>query len=83
MRTVKEYKKYNLPNSTNISVDEVRQRFKKIPQDKTIEVFCYVGIRAHIAFRILKQKGYKVLSVSEGTFCTSPTGEPTDANEKK
>jgi len=109
VRTVKEYKEHNLPNSVNIPVDELRQRVKEVPQDKTIAVFCHVGIRAHIACRILKQKGYKVLNVSggylsfinhrdaydadaviaqqyalsEGAFCTGPTGEPTDANEKK
>ncbi|MDP8257865.1 MAG: FAD-dependent oxidoreductase [Candidatus Aadella gelida] len=102
VRTRKEYEKDNLPNSKNIPVDELRKRLDEVPKDKTITVFCYVGIRAHIACRVLNQKGYNALNVSggylsfmnhrdaydtdavlaqqvalsEGSFCTGPTGEP-------
>ena len=102
VRTRKEYQKFNVPNSTNIPIDELRQRLDEVPKDKIIAAFCYVGIRAHIVSRILKQKGYKVrnitggylsfinqrdaydtntvlaqrIALSEGSFCTGPTGEP-------
>ena len=102
VRTEKEYKKGNVPNSTLLPVDEIRERINEIPKDKTIAVFCQVGIRGHIACRILKQKGYKIVNItggyrsflnqrdaydtdsvlaqqialSEGSFCTGPTGEP-------
>jgi len=66
VRTRKEYKKGNIPNSMHIPVDDLRKRLDEVPQDKTIAVFCHVGIRAHIACRILKQKGYKALNVSGG-----------------
>ena len=66
VRTRKEYEKYNLPNSMNIPVNDLRQRLDEVPQDKTIAVFCQFGIRAHIACRILKQRGYTVLNVSGG-----------------
>ena len=105
VRTKKEYEKGDVPNSINIPVDELRQRIKEIPKEKKIAVFCYVGIRAHIACRILIQKGYDVVNVSggylsfmnhrdaydtdailaqqlalsEGTFCTGPTGEPQES----
>ena len=99
--STEEYKKGNVPNSINIPVGEIRGRVNEIPRDKTIAVFCHVGIRAHIACRILSQKGYKTrnisggylsfinhrdaydtnavmavqIALSEGTFCTGPTGE--------
>jgi NADPH-dependent 2,4-dienoyl-CoA reductase/sulfur reductase-like enzyme/rhodanese-related sulfurtransferase len=66
VRTEKEYKKGNVPNSLNIPVDELRNRIGEVPRDKTVVVFCHVGIRAHIAARILKQKGYDVLNISGG-----------------
>jgi len=66
VRTGKENKKGNIPNSTNIPVDEIRSRLSEIPRDRNIAVFCHVGIRAHIACRILAQKGYKVFNVSGG-----------------
>ncbi|MDP8257827.1 MAG: rhodanese-like domain-containing protein [Candidatus Aadella gelida] len=102
VRTKKEYGRGNLPNSINIPVDELRKRIDEVPKDRKVASFCHVGIRAHIACRILKQKGYNVFNVSggyltfvnhrdaydneavlaqeiglsEGSFCTGPTGEP-------
>lgn len=107
VRTRKEYEKGNIPSGVNIPVDEIRERINELPKDKTIAVFCHVGIRAHIVSRILKQEGYKTLNISggylsfvnyrdaydtdavtagqlalsEGTFCTGPTGEPAKGGE--
>ena len=66
VRTEKEYRKGNVPNSMLVPVDELRGRVDEIPNDKKIAIFCQVGIRAHIACRILKTKGYKVVNVSGG-----------------
>lgn len=66
VRTDGERKKFNVPNSLHIPVDELRSRLDELPEEKTIAVFCHVGIRAHIACRILEQKGYDPVNVSGG-----------------
>ena len=38
----------------------------ELPKDKEILVFCQVGLRGYIAYRILKQKGFKVRNLSGG-----------------
>jgi rhodanese-related sulfurtransferase len=38
-----------------------------LPKDKTIIIYCGIGLRAYIACRILMQKGYeKVYNLSGG-----------------
>ncbi|MBN1794012.1 MAG: FAD-dependent oxidoreductase [Candidatus Omnitrophica bacterium] len=66
VRTAKEHTERNVPNSVNIPVDEIRERLPELPSDKEIIVFCHVGIRAHIACRILSQRGYKTANISGG-----------------
>jgi len=66
VRTVKEFKRGNVPNSVNIPVDELRQRLKELPSNRKIYVFCQVGIRAHIGCRILTQRGYDAVNISGG-----------------
>lgn len=66
VRTEKEYKEMNMPNFVNIPLDELRERASELPKDKKIAVACFVGVRAHIACRILKQKGYNPVNISGG-----------------
>ena len=66
VRTVEEHRKYKVPNSRNIPLDELRNRLKDIPKDKPVAVFCQVGIRAHIACRILSQNGFNSVNISGG-----------------
>ncbi len=66
VRTAKEFKKGNVPNAKLIPLDELRDRIDELPLDKTIAVFCRVGIRGHIASRILKSKGFNVVNITGG-----------------
>ncbi|MBN3039766.1 MAG: FAD-dependent oxidoreductase [Candidatus Omnitrophica bacterium] len=66
VRTPEEVKKGNVPNSIHIPVDELRPRLKELPKAKKIFVFCQVGIRGHIACRMLIQSGYDCANISGG-----------------
>jgi len=66
VRTEKEVKKGDVPNSINIPIDELRECLKKIPTGRRVAVFCQVGIRAHSACRILSQRGYNAVNISGG-----------------
>jgi CoA-disulfide reductase len=55
-----------IEGSINIPLDDLRNRLDELPKDKEILVFCQVGLRGYIAYRILKQKGFKVRNLSGG-----------------
>lgn len=66
-RTQEEYEFGHIQGAINIPVDELRNRLSDIPKEKTIIVYCAVGLRGYIAGRILKQHGYeKVYNLSGG-----------------
>jgi peroxiredoxin family protein/TusA-related sulfurtransferase/rhodanese-related sulfurtransferase len=55
-----------IDGAVNIPLDELRNRLNELPKDKELLVFCQVGLRGYVAYRILKQKGYKVRNLSGG-----------------
>ena len=55
-----------IQSSINIPLPELRQRLNELPKDKTIYIFCQVGIRGYLAARILTQNGYKVKNLDGG-----------------
>ena len=67
VRTAKEHQKKTIPGAVNIPLDELRNRFEDIPKDKTLYVFCEVGLRGYLSQRILRQHGYdKIFNLSGG-----------------
>lgn len=69
-RTAEEHEFGNIKDSLNIPVDEIRKRLSEIPKDKTIIVYCAVGLRGYVASRILLQHGYKKVYNLSGGYKT-------------
>lgn len=59
VRTPDEYALGTLPGAYNIPLDELREHLTELPHDKTIYIFCAVGLRGYLAYRILAQNGFK------------------------
>ena len=55
-----------IPNFINISVDNLRENLDKLDKNKEIIVSCAVGVRGHIASRILIQNGFKARNLTGG-----------------
>jgi len=55
-----------IEGSVNIPLDDLRNRLDELPKDKELLVFCQVGLRGYVAYRILKQKGFSVRNLSGG-----------------
>lgn len=66
VRTPIEYKMGTIEDAVNIPVDEVRNRLNEFTKDKKIILFCRIGLRAYIAYRILKQNGFDAVNLSGG-----------------
>lgn len=56
----------HIPGSLNIPLDEMRKHLDEIPREKTVVVYCAVGLRGYIASRILMQNGFDVFNLTGG-----------------
>ena len=52
----------------NIPINEIPDRLKEIPKDKSIGVFCSSVVRAAIVYTYLKAKGYEDVLILEGGY---------------
>jgi NADPH-dependent 2,4-dienoyl-CoA reductase/sulfur reductase-like enzyme/rhodanese-related sulfurtransferase len=67
VRTVEEFARGHLPQAIHIPVDVLRQRVGELDASKPTAVICQSGLRAHVAVRMLKQKGFAdVVNVKGG-----------------
>ena len=66
VRTPGEFNRASIPNAKNIYVDKLRERLNERPRDKTINLYCAVGVRSYIACRILQQNGFDVRNLPGG-----------------
>lgn len=66
VRTDEEYGKGHVDGSIHIPVDSLRKRINELPRDKKIFIYCKIGLRGYIAYRILAQKGLDVYNLSGG-----------------
>ncbi len=67
VRSATEVKAGAIEGAVNYPVDELREMLDEIPSDKTIIIYCAVGLRGYIASRILLQSGFeKVYNLSGG-----------------
>ena len=70
VRTPKEFQQGTIHGAVNIPHTELRDRLSELPKDKKIVVFCQVGQRAYVAYRILYQNGFTDLCNLSGGFKT-------------
>ncbi|MBI9036066.1 MAG: CoA-disulfide reductase [Bacteroidales bacterium] len=59
IRTKDEFELGSIENAVNIPLDELREHLNEIPKNMKMVVFCGVGLRAHVACRILMQSGFE------------------------
>ncbi|WP_429090072.1 FAD-dependent oxidoreductase [Aeromonas rivipollensis] len=55
-----------IPGALHIPLDELRGRLDELPKDKELLISCQVGLRGHVACRLLSQHGFKVKNLSGG-----------------
>lgn len=55
-----------IPGAINIPVDQLRERLAELPKDKEILITCQVGLRGHVAYRLLANHGFNARNLSGG-----------------
>ena len=58
----------SIEGSMNIPLNDLRARIDEVPRDKEIVVYCKVGLRAYIAYRMLVQKGFRNVKNLSGGY---------------
>jgi rhodanese-related sulfurtransferase len=72
VRFPQEYARVNLPNSTLIPLNILRQRLSEIPKDKEIVTYCALSLRGYEAALVLKAAGFKDVKVLDGGIAMWP-----------
>ena len=66
--TTEEHAVKTLPGAINVPLDEMRDRLDEIPRDKKVYLFCAVGLRGYLAYRLLAGQGFtNIYSLNGGT----------------
>jgi NADPH-dependent 2,4-dienoyl-CoA reductase/sulfur reductase-like enzyme/rhodanese-related sulfurtransferase len=66
VRGAEEYEKWHLPEARNIPLAKLRHRLDELPRDQPIFVYCRVGFRSYLAYRLLSQLGFKDIATLAG-----------------
>ncbi len=66
IRTIDERELHPISGTLNMDKSDVRTNLNKIPRDKKIIILCSGGLRAYLTERILKQEGFKNVSILSG-----------------
>ncbi|MDC9729501.1 MAG: FAD-dependent oxidoreductase [Methyloprofundus sp.] len=70
VRTAEEFEFGSIPTALNIDINHLRAQTKEIDTTVPIIVFCQVGIRGYLAYRILKQLGFEQVRNLSGGYKT-------------
>ena len=66
VRTVDEYNAGHLPGAVNIPLENLRRSMANLPRNRKIVIYCAIGLRGYIAYRVLSQYGFSDLANLEG-----------------
>ncbi len=66
VRSAEEHKAGFIPGSIHLPIDSLRSQMDQLNPNQPIIVYCQVGIRGYIAYRILSQLGFNVLNLDGG-----------------
>ena len=81
IRTADEAQLGTIDGAVNIPLDDLREHLSEIPKNKKIIVFCGVGLRGHVACRILMQNGFDEVYNLSGGLKTYETASQKQSNE--
>lgn len=80
VRTPIEFGMGSIEDAINIPLDELRGRLQEIPKNKELILFCQIGLRGYLAYRILVQNGFTNLKNLSGGYKTYTTAMQEQSN---
>nr|WP_321479099.1 FAD-dependent oxidoreductase [uncultured Bacteroides sp.] len=70
VRTADEFSLGSLTGAKNIPLDELREHLSEIPTDRPVYIYCAIGLRGYLAYRILTQHGFSNVQNLSGGYKT-------------
>ncbi|NOQ16983.1 MAG: pyridine nucleotide-disulfide oxidoreductase, partial [Methyloprofundus sp.] len=70
VRTTAEFEFGSIPTARHIDVNTLRAQLQELDPNSPLVVFCQVGIRGYLAYRILQQRGFKQVRNLSGGYKT-------------
>ena len=70
VRTKDEYDIWHIPGAVNIPLDQIREASKEWDKAKPVRLYCGVGFRSYLAYRILVQTGFRDVATLSGGSTT-------------
>ncbi|MCO5230455.1 MAG: FAD-dependent oxidoreductase [Chitinophagales bacterium] len=66
VRTASEFAKGHIQGAMNIPVDDLRDNFSSLDKSRIYVVYCQVGLRGYLAYKILENNGFNVVNLNGG-----------------
>jgi NADPH-dependent 2,4-dienoyl-CoA reductase/sulfur reductase-like enzyme/peroxiredoxin family protein/TusA-related sulfurtransferase len=70
VRSEEEFNADHIPGATHIPLGKLRGRLAELPRDRAVLIYCKVGFRSYLAYRILAQNGFTKAATLAGGFLT-------------
>jgi NADPH-dependent 2,4-dienoyl-CoA reductase/sulfur reductase-like enzyme/rhodanese-related sulfurtransferase len=83
VRSAVEYQKWHIPEAIHVPLRQLRQRHNEIPRQTPVFLYCRVGFRSYLAYRMLIQLGFEQISTLAGgskTFMSYHRTELSDGH---
>ena len=68
VRGPSEYEEWHIPGARNIPLGKLRASLGQLDRGSPVFVYCKVGFRSYLAYRILKQCGFEARTLSGGSL---------------
>jgi len=70
VRSPQEYGLWHIPGAVNLPLGKLRSQLDQVPTDKMVYLYCKVGFRSYLAYRLLRQRGISKLATLAGGSLT-------------
>jgi NADPH-dependent 2,4-dienoyl-CoA reductase/sulfur reductase-like enzyme/rhodanese-related sulfurtransferase len=66
VREPDEFAAGHVAGAVNLPLSQLRERYRELPRDRALDLYCQVGQRGYYAVRFLLQHGYRAANLSGG-----------------
>lgn len=80
VRTAEEYEFGSIATARNIDVNQLREHLDELDKNAPVVLFCQIGLRGYLAYRILKQHGFTQVKNLSGGYKTYSWAVDKQAN---